>query len=372
MKIALLGYGTVGKSVAKLLSARQTDIEIKTILRRSGKADAPGMTDRYADILEDPEISTVVEVLSGCDPAADYIRQALSAGKHVVSANKAALASDFPGFLRLAEKHGVSLLYEASCGGGIPWLENIKKAAAFDQIHALSGILNGTGNYIIDRMETEGAEFSEALSSAQALGYAEADPTADIGGYDIRNKALISCTLAYGSEITTNFPVLGIEKLTKAVLDLLHAQHKSLRLMMYSVRRENAYAVGVAPIVLPDTSIEAHVRKNFNCAALCGDFVGELKFYGQGAGGDPTADAVIQDLLLIRDGKASPVRLQNELHYDETLLSGTGYFAKGGNGMQDTQLITQTGTLAELIRTARAENIFMAFEPAPLETSKAV
>lgn len=364
MKIALLGYGTVGQSVAKLLSTRRTGIELKTILRRKGKADAANMTDCYADILGDPEIDAVVEVLSGKDPAANYIRQALSAGKHVVSANKAALASDFPALLKLAEKQNVSLLYEASCGGGIPWLENIKKAAAFDHINAVSGILNGTGNYIIDRMESEGAEFSEALSSAQALGYAEADPTADIGGYDIRNKALISCTLAYGGEITADFPVLGIEKLTKAVLGLLHAQHKSLRLMMYSVRRENAYAVGVAPIVLPDTSVEAHVQKNFNCAALCGDVVGELKFYGQGAGGFPTADAVIQDLILIRDKKAVPVKLQNKLCYEEALLSGTGYFAE--SSAQGTQLVARTGTLAELSRAAKAKDVFMAFEPAPL------
>ena len=361
MKIALLGYGTVGKSVARLLSARRTGIEIKTILRRSGKADGPGMTDRYADILEDPGISAVVEVLSGRDPAADYIRQALSAGKHVVSANKAALASDLPAFLRLSEKHHVSLLYEASCGGGIPWLENIKKAAVFDRIGALSGILNGTGNYIIDRMETEGSDFAEALRRAQELGYAEADPTADIGGYDIRNKAIISCTLAYGGEITTEFPVSGIEQLTKAALDLLHARQKSLRLMMYSVRKENAYAVGVAPIVLPAGSVEAHVQKNYNCATLCGDFVGELKFYGQGAGGDPTADAIIQDLLLIRDQKAVPVKLQNELRYEETLLAGTGYFFENG-----TKLSERTGTLAELVRAAKAENVFMAFEPAPL------
>lgn len=353
MKIALLGYGTVGKSVARLLSARDTGIEIKKILRRVGKADAPNMTDCYSDILDDPEISAVVEVLIGKNPAADYIEQALCTGKHVVSANKAALASRFPELLQTAETHGVSLLYEASCGGGIPWLENIKKAAKFDRITDLSGILNGTSNYILDRMETEGVEFDAALKTAQELGYAEADPTADIGGYDVYNKALISCTLAYQSELVTDFPVCGIERLTKEVLDSFRAQHKSLRLMMYSVRRENAYAVGVAPLVLPDSSIEAHVPKNFNCASLFGDIVGELKFYGQGAGGDPTADAVIQDLLLLRDKKAEPVRLSGKLRYDENLLYGTGYFAGK----------TQTGTLAELVRTAKAENAFLAFEP---------
>ena len=151
MKIALLGYGTVGKSVEALLAAHPAGIEIKKILRRAGKARGPLMTEDLEEILQDPEIEAVVEVLSGTEPACSYIRRALSAGKHVVSANKAALASDFPALLALAEAHGVSLLFEASCGGGIPWLESIKKAVLFDEITSLKGILNGTSNYILTK-----------------------------------------------------------------------------------------------------------------------------------------------------------------------------------------------------------------------------
>lgn len=355
MNIALLGYGTVGKSVEEILQKMDAGIRIKRILRRPGKADGPLMTERLSDILEDPDVSCVVEALSGKEPAFSYIREALSAGKHVVSSNKAALAADLPGLLRLAKKHGVSLLYEASCGGGIPWLENIKKAAKLDRITALSGILNGTGNYILDHMEREGAGFSEVLSSAQRLGYAEADPTADIGGYDLFNKALISCTLAYGSEITAAFPVAGIELLTGDILKGFLRDGKHLRFMMRSVRRGDRYAVGVAPMVLSAGSIEANVHENFNCATLCGDLVGELKFYGQGAGGYPTADAVVQDLILLRDQKAEPVVLGKTLCYEEDLLFGIGHFPDG----------TRCGTLSELCRMAKAEQVFMAFEEMP-------
>ncbi|MDO4265952.1 MAG: homoserine dehydrogenase [Eubacteriales bacterium] len=357
MNIALLGYGTVGKSVAELLTKQDIGITIKKILRRPGAAAGPLMTDSFDEILADPDISCIMEALPGKEPALGYIRDALRAGKHVVTSNKAALAADFPTLLSLAKEHNVSLLYEASCGGGIPWLENLKKAARLNKITALSGILNGTSNYILDKMDTEGCTFEEALKDAQALGYAEADPTADIGGFDVYNKALISCSLAYQTPICTDFPVCGIEKLTKEILNSFHAKSKSLRLMMLSVRKDNHYAVGVAPVVLPSNSIEANVHLNYNCASLTGDLVGELKFYGQGAGGYPTADAVLQDLLQIRDNTAQPVCLDQKLLYDDGLLTGTGYFADGK--------ILSGKSLAELTALAHQSNVFMAFEPDP-------
>ena len=356
MNIALLGYGTVGKSVEELLTKQDIGIKIKKILRRPGTAgEGPLMTETFEEILEDPGISCIMEALPGRDPALSYIRKALAAGKHVVTSNKAALAADFPALLALAQEHGVSLLYEASCGGGIPWLENIKKAARLDRITGLSGILNGTSNYILDKMDRGGCTFEEALRDAQSLGYAEADPTADIGGFDVCNKAIISCSLAYQTPVCTDFPVCGIEKLTKENLDCFHAKSKSLRLMMLSVQKGDCYAVGVAPVVLPSDSIEANVHLNYNCASLTGDLVGELKFYGQGAGGYPTADAVLQDLLQIRNGTAGTVCLDRSLSYDAGLLTGTGYFSDGAT--------LPCRTLAELAELAHDRNIFMAFEP---------
>ena len=352
MKIAILGYGTVGKSLDELLCSHPTGIEVKKILRRPGKAEGPRMTESLEEILKDPEITAVAEVLSGVEPAAEYIRRALSAGKHVVSANKAALASDLPGLISLAEASGVSLLFEASCGGGIPWLESIKKARLFDEISSLKGILNGTGNYILDAMERQGLDFSQVLEKAQALGYAEADPSADIDGFDVYNKTLISCSLAYGGVVTKDFPVLGIRKVTKELLEGLRAEGKSLRLMMLSRRERDRYAMGVAPLILPADSIEANVQENYNCASFTGDVVGELKFYGQGAGGYPTADAMIGDLIQLREGTARPVELTRTLVYDEGLLQGTGYFADG---------LKKEGTLSQLAAYAREKDIFMAF-----------
>ena len=223
-----------------------------------------------------------------------------------------------------------------------------------DRIERMSGILNGTGNYIIDRMERFGMEFDQALAEAQAKGYAEADPTADIGGYDVANKAIISASVAMGAPVHAAFPVLGIGRISKAFLDDLRRSGKTLRHMMLFRRNAKHYALGVVPVVLPLGSIEANVRDNFNCATLAGDIVGELKFYGQGAGGRPTADAVLQDLTSIRTRMVEEVRESLPISYDASLLRGRGVTPEG---------VFRDMTLAELADLAREKNVFLAFEP---------
>ena len=344
LKIGLLGYGTVGRSLAKLLAERDAGIELVHILRRPGKAGGPLMTDHFEDILDDPAIDVIVDVLSGTEPSGEYMRRAMAAGKGVVTANKAALARE----------KNVPFLFEASVGGGIPWIENLKKAVRVDRVDRMSGILNGTGNYIIDRMERFGMEFDQALAEAQAKGYAEADPTADIGGYDVANKAIISASVAMGSPVHAAFPVLGIGRISKAFLDDLRRSGRTLRHMMLFRRNAKHYALGVVPVVLPLGSIEANVRDNFNCATLSGDIVGELKFYGQGAGGRPTADAVLQDLTSIRTRMVEEVRESLPISYDASLLRGRGVTPEG---------VFRDMTLAELADLAREKNVFMAFEP---------
>ena len=232
LKIGLLGYGTVGRSLAKLLAERDAGIELVHILRRPGKAGGPLMTDRFEDILDDPAIDVIVDVLSGTEPSGEYMRRAMAAGKGVVTANKAALALHYEELTALARERNVPFLFEASVGGGIPWIENLKKAVRVDRVDRMSGILNGTGNYIIDRMERFGMEFDQALAEAQAKGYAEADPTADIGGYDVANKAIISASVAMGSPVHAAFPVLGIGRISKAFLDDLRRSGRTLRHMM--------------------------------------------------------------------------------------------------------------------------------------------
>lgn len=159
LKIGLLGYGTVGRSLAKLLAERDAGIELVHILRRPGKAGGPLMTDHFEDILDDPAIDVIVDVLSGTEPSGEYMRRAMAAGKGVVTANKAALALHYEELTALAREKNVPFLFEASVGGGIPWIENLKKAVRVDRVDRMSGILNGTGNYIIDRMERFGMEF---------------------------------------------------------------------------------------------------------------------------------------------------------------------------------------------------------------------
>lgn len=358
MKIGLLGYGTVGRQVAQLLKQVDCGIEVKKILRRPGKASGPLMTDSFDEILNDPDITCIAEVLSGEEPAKGYIRRALEAGKHVVTSNKAALAADFAPLIALAEEKNVKLMFEASCGGGMPWVEGVKKAARLDEITQITGILNGTCNYILDRMERMDMDFGAALAQAQQLGYAEADPTADISGTDVRNKAVISLGVGFHTDITRDFPVSGIEHLTKEILDSFHARGKRLRLMLIAERRGELYALGVVPIVLDAGSYEASIRDNFNFGRLTGDIVGPLSYFGQGAGGRPTADAVIQDLISIRNGSAENAVLGRTMIYDPAVLHGTGYFPDE----------TVTGkTLAELVALAHEKQTFLAFEPEVLE-----
>ena len=220
----------------------------------------------------------------------------------------------------------------------------------------MHGILNGTGNFILDRMDRFGMDFDEALKEAQALGYAEADPTADIAGFDVANKAVISASVACGAPFKDDFPVLGIEKVTKSFLDDLKREGKTLRHMMLFKRTNNRAALGVAPVVLPLESLEAQVRSNFNCVTLEGDLVGRLSFYGQGAGGRPTADAVLQDLTSIRTRRVEPLPVAAPPVYDAGLLRGAGLTAHG---------ILPDRTLEELARAARETGEFMTFQPEP-------
>lgn len=328
LNIGLLGYGTVGRTVAELLDERDCGIRIRHILRRPGHADGPLMTDSFEAVLNDPEVTCIVEALPGRDPALSYIRAALAAGKHVVTSNKAAVAADLKGLAELARANNVSLLFEASCGGGMHWVEMIKKTARFNEVSDVSGILNGTCNYMLDHMERSGLSFEEALARAQALGYAEADPTADITG------------------------------VTSGIIAAARERGRSLRLMMLSERRGDRYAVGIVPVLLSQDEIAAHVHDNLNYGRITGDVVGALSIVGQGAGGRPTADAMIQDQISLGRGETSRPVLDRPLTYDPALLCGTGHFPDE---------VLPGRPLAELIEIARQKQSFLAFEPQATE-----
>ena len=327
MKIALLGYGTVGRGVDEIISARVPQVEVARILELPDRLSDPRMTSSFDEIVADGEIELVVECMGGVEPAHTYIMAALAAGKHVVTSNKAVVAAHFAQFASAAQASGVGLYIEAAVGGGIPWIAGIEKARRVDEVTSFSGIMNGTTNYIVDAMRKQGAEFDDVLAKAQRLGYAERDPSADIDGIDVANKTIISASVAFDVACEKDLPVTGIRTLTKADLDLFAAHGRTVKLLGRGVREGERYAVAVEPVAVPVESLEANVPGNFNLVTLDATTVGELKFYGQGAGSLPTGNAIVQDVLDCATGARRPVYdFSRGLTYDPTLLRGDYVF----------------------------------------------
>lgn len=323
MRIALLGAGTVGGGVIEIVDSAVPSLEVVKILTLPNTYEDPRVTYDIKDIVEDPTIDCVVEAMGGLEPAHSFILQCLNAGKSVVTANKAVVAAYLPEFSQAAAKAGVGFFVEATSGGGIPWIAAIEKARRTDTITRISGILNGTSNYIIYRMATLGASFEEVLKEAQGLGYAEADPSADIDGIDVANKCIISTTMAFDTLCRRDIPVQGIRNLTKEDLAAFKALGYGVRLMARAVQDGQGYAAAVEPMLLPAASLEANVPDNFNLATLVGNFVGPLKFFGQGAGALPTGDAIVQDLLDCAAGEKPAYPREERLAYKPELLVST-------------------------------------------------
>lgn len=355
MKIAVMGHGTIGRHVCATLEEMAPRFELKWILERPGFDTEPKMTSDVNVIMNDPEVELVCDILPGTHPSYEYIKQALLAGKHVVTVNKAALCFGFEELIGIAEEKGVFLRYEAACGGTIPDIAEALKLAETNEIEAIYGIMNGTTNFIIDKMDREGADFEPTLREAQKLGYAEANPTADLSGFDVRNKIIIISNTAYKCYCTTEFPMCGIEKLTGDILKRFKEQGKLIKLFGISVRRGDKYAIGVVPTVVAGESLEAHVPANFNMFTLRGTKCGVVKLYGQGAGGVPTADAVMRDICAVdtASGKNEGGYFNRMLTYDPSILTGTGYLGDE----------ICTGTLEELSKKAAEKDCFFAFEP---------
>lgn len=329
MNIAILGYGTVGSGVHEIITSQNTsyvkDVNVTHILVRKGKElTSPLMCDDMEVILNDPNVDIVVEVLGGMEPAHSYIMGALQAGKHVVSANKAVIAKYMKEFHDCAHQHGVKFLYEASCGGGIPWVRSLEKAKRIDRIHQIQGIFNGTTNYILDHMLKDGVEFDAILRKAQELGYAEKDPSADIDGFDIQNKLKISASIAFDCDILQNFPTFGIRNIRKEDIDYYTSLKRTVKLMAVARQKEDRYCCVVEPVLFAQESVEASIPENFNIASLQGTTIGDLKFYGQGAGKLPTANAIVQDIIdIAQNTPISVCNLDQELRYDTSLIQGT-------------------------------------------------
>lgn len=318
----------------------------------------PRMTPNYDEIVDDPSIEVVVECMGGLEPAHTFICRALRAHKSVVTSNKAVVAEFFDEFAALALENGVGLFIEASVGGGIPWIASIEKARRIDEISSFSGIMNGTTNYIIDSMAKEGLDFDIALGKAQELGYAERDPSADIDGVDVRNKTIISASVAFDVACTKDLPVTGIRTLTKR--DMLMFENKGLQVKLFGrgVQRDGSYAVAVEPVAVPRESMEAAVPSNFNLVSLEGATVGPLKFYGQGAGSLPTGNAMVQDVLDAAAGRVPCYDFTRGLAYDPSLLTSNYVYRTTVGAPRDAEWYASGAWMLKHLTAVEARETF--------------
>ena len=305
MKVALLGYGTVGVGVYGMLDGAY-GLEQGPVLVRPGKDDSSFKVTEIEKIVNDPTVGAVAEVMGGIEPAYTYVSAALAAGKHVVTSNKALVAAHGPELAGLAEKNNAAFLFSAACGGGVPFLHNLSLATGSDKILSVGGILNGTTNYMLDAMQRRNMDYGDALKDAQRLGYAEADPTADVSGLDALRKIMLACAVAYDQLPAEGLNNEGIENLTAA--DVAHFRAKGLtcRLLASGGLSDagKVYAF-VEPVLLPASAAECAVLDNFNLARYEGENAGSIIMIGQGAGRWPTASAVIRDLSCILLGHRS-------------------------------------------------------------------
>lgn len=303
MNIALLGFGTVGSHFYKLCEGR-TDLHVSAVLSRRPRPEITcSVTADYDEIVRDPSIDIVVEVMGGIEPAYSYLCAAMRAGKHVVTANKQLMCAHFDELTSLAKKQGVALRCTAAAGGGIPWLTSLSRAAALDEITAVEGILNGTTNYMLSAMTNSGADYAPALRKAQELGYAEADPTADVEGLDARRKLVLSADLAFGVNVREeDIPCVGISSVTAA--DIARAKDKGLtyKLIARAEKSGSAVAAFVCPTLFPSSAPEAHTDGTGNLVTLYAARFGKQSFSGAGAGGYPTGSNVLRDCLDIVGG----------------------------------------------------------------------
>ena len=309
IKIAVLGYGTVGSGVVEIINTNA-----KSIARRVGEEigikyvldlrEFPGdpvesvLVHDYTTILQDPEVRIVVETMGGVHPAYEFTKQALEAGKSACTSNKELVAQHGVELLETAKKHHANYMFEASCGGGIPIIRAIQEALTADEIDSVTGILNGTTNYILTKMTQEGTEFSDALAEAQANGYAERNPEADVEGYDACRKIAILSSLAYESHVDyTDVFTEGITKITATDIRYAKALGASVKLLAFSRKSGNEVCAMVAPcLVRPDHPLYM-VNDVFNAVLVHGNMIGDAMFYGSGAGRLPTASAVAADVV---------------------------------------------------------------------------
>ncbi len=343
VNVGLIGLGTVGGGVARTilshhdryLDAYNIDLQIA---RACGlvweQAEAAGITPEqftsdWHDVVSDENVDIVVELIGGEHPATEIYEAAFAAGKHVVTANKALLGRHVEAFARAAREHGVQLKCEASCGGGIPIVSTLERDLVGNEILTIAGILNGTTNYILSHMEAEGADYADVLADAQAKGYAEADPSADVDGFDAASKTAILASIGFSSRVTTDDVYQqGIRTISAEDISVAHDLGYTIKLLGIARNTAEGVDVRVHPTMIPLDHQLAKVSGAMNAVYVVGDAVGETMFYGAGAGSFPTASAVVGDILTLSEqisrgvaplpesepfSRNKPIRSMNEL-----------------------------------------------------------
>ncbi len=320
LKVGMLGAGVVGSQIARLLIANKSDLasrsganlELVSIAVKDSKLKRDGipaalLTNDTKSIVNDPQIDLVIEVIGGIDPAKELILTALKNGKSVVTANKALLAKHGAELYAAADKANVDLYYEAAVAGAIPILRPLRESLVGDHVIRVMGIVNGTTNYILTKMDENGAAFADALKEAQALGFAESDPSADIEGFDAAAKAAILAGLAFHSRVTDNDVYReGISKITAADVKVAKAMEMVIKLLAIAeLTPDGAVSVRVHPALISRTHPLASVRDSFNAVFVEAESAGQMMFYGKGAGGAPTASAILGDLVAVARHKVN-------------------------------------------------------------------
>ena len=366
MKVAVLGYGTVGYGVYEMLG-KASGLEQGPVLVRPGKKDAPFKVTSIEEIVSDPSVGAVAEVMGGVEPAYTYAAAAIKAGKHFVTSNKALVAAKGVELNALAREAGVAFLFSAACGGGVPFLHNLALARESDQIRSLGGILNGTTNYMLDAMQRLGLDYADVLRDAQRLGYAEADPTADVSGLDALRKIMLACAVAYDRLPDEGLLHEGIESVTAA--DVKHFQSKgyTCRLLAQGgISESGAVFAYVEPVLVRDGAPECSVLQNYNMARYEGECSGPIVLMGQGAGRWPTASAVLRDLSGILRGERAMLQAGCERAAADNSGSIHSYYVRLDAGQDEFEaesceqdgatirLITQPLSVAEMHSKVKA------------------
>ncbi|MCR4693987.1 MAG: homoserine dehydrogenase [Pseudobutyrivibrio sp.] len=384
MKVAIMGYGTIGSGVAKVLDVNRDVIadhlgdtlDLKYILDLRDFPDDPHkdlFVKDYMDIVNDSEVQIVVETMGGVNPAYEFVKAMLLAGKSVTTSNKALVADKGVELTKIAAEHNCNFVFEAAVGGGIPIIRTINACLTADIIEEVSAICNGTTNYMLTKMEKNGSDYADVLKEAQDLGYAEKDPTADVEGFDSCRKIAILTSLITGHQVKfEKIPTQGISKISAVDFKYAKAMNRSIKLLARAVKTGDTYTCRVAPFMLPEDHTLFHVSGVMNAVYIRGNMLGDSMYYGAGAGSLPTASAVAADMVFLarNTNRVVPVKWdEQELAIGDNMAETYRFFVRTGASQSEIEevfgnveyanldLDDETGFVTEMISESSFEQL---------------